>query len=81
MQGYRGLGAESIFLMFQEPCANYADAIHFGQTCGIPEAHTPAQLVECFLRTDYGTKSHVPRMFIPACGQVGLKCFCLCHTF
>ena len=60
MYGYRGIGAESIFLMFKEPCGNYADAIHKGKICGTVTPHTPAQLVECFLKTDYGSKAHVP---------------------
>jgi hypothetical protein len=68
---YRGIGLESIFLMFQQPWKQYIDKVHDNSSdCG-KATHTSYDLVECFLKKDYRNKAFVPGMFVPSCGQVG----------
>jgi hypothetical protein len=68
---YRGIGMESIFLMFQKPWKEYIDEVHEDYTECTKTTHSAYQLVECFLNRNYDNKAYVPSMFIPSCGQVG----------
>ena len=67
---YRGIGMESIFLMFQKPWTFYIDKVHDQPNECAKEKHTANELVECFINKAYRNKAYVPGMFIPSCGQV-----------
>ena len=70
---YRGIGLESIFLMFQQPWKHDIDMVHDNASdCG-KTTHTTYDMVECFFLKNYKNKAYVPAMlnFVPSCGQVG----------